>query len=304
MVGIYLQQKYRVKFLFDMRGFWADERVDGGLWNRDSFIFNKIYLFFKKQENKFIAKSDHIVSLTNESKEEIEKWKYTGKNNLCISVIPCCVDIKLFDRNNISVREIDSKREELGLSNSNKIVSYLGSIGTWYMLDEMLSFFKVYLEKESKSKFLFITKDDPQFIKSRADRVGVDFDRIRVVSSDRLSVPIYLALSDFSIFFIKPAYSKKASSPTKQAELMSMSIPVVCNAGVGDSENVLNKCESGVVVNNFCEEDYSNAIEQLINMEFKDQVLRNNAIHYFSLSSGVEKYNKIYNSFMLLQDEE
>ncbi|MFB6306546.1 MAG: hypothetical protein ABEH43_06090, partial [Flavobacteriales bacterium] len=33
LVGLKLKNKTGVKFLFDMRGFWADERVEGGLWN-------------------------------------------------------------------------------------------------------------------------------------------------------------------------------------------------------------------------------------------------------------------------------
>jgi len=41
-------------------------------------------------------------------------------------------------------------------------------------------------------------------------------------------------LSNASLFFIKPVWSKKASSPTKLAELMGLGIPVFSNSGVGD----------------------------------------------------------------------
>ncbi|MGB0932457.1 MAG: hypothetical protein ACPGVB_16865, partial [Chitinophagales bacterium] len=34
-IGLYLKRQFGVKFLFDMRGFWVDERVDGGLWDLD-----------------------------------------------------------------------------------------------------------------------------------------------------------------------------------------------------------------------------------------------------------------------------
>ena len=33
LVGLYMKRKFGTKFLFDMRGFWADERVDGQIWN-------------------------------------------------------------------------------------------------------------------------------------------------------------------------------------------------------------------------------------------------------------------------------
>ena len=68
-------------------------------------------------------------------------------------VIPCCTDENLFQSKNIS-----DKREELGIKKDDFILSYVGSIGTWYMLDEMLDFFKVLNEKKPNAKFLFITK--------------------------------------------------------------------------------------------------------------------------------------------------
>ena len=35
-----------------------------------------------------------------------------------------------------------SLKETLGISDDDFVISYLGSIGTWYMLPEMLDFFK------------------------------------------------------------------------------------------------------------------------------------------------------------------
>ena len=45
----------------------------------------------------------------------------------------------------------------LGLPENELVISYLGSIGAWYMLDEMLEFFSVIKEKYTGAKFLFIT---------------------------------------------------------------------------------------------------------------------------------------------------
>ena len=35
------------KLLFDTRGFWADERVDGGLWNLKNPIYNYLFEYLK-----------------------------------------------------------------------------------------------------------------------------------------------------------------------------------------------------------------------------------------------------------------
>jgi hypothetical protein len=52
-----------------------------------------------------------------------------------------------------------------------------------------------------------------------------------------------ISLFDTSIFFIRPTYSKKASSPTKQGEIMAMGIPLICNYGVGDTDEIVKKCK-------------------------------------------------------------
>ena len=47
LVGLSLKKRYKVRFLFDMRGFWADERVDGALWNLKNPLYKWVYNYFK-----------------------------------------------------------------------------------------------------------------------------------------------------------------------------------------------------------------------------------------------------------------
>ena len=54
MVGLAMKKKFKTKFLFDMRGFWADERVDGNIWDLKNPVFKIVYNFFKSQELKFL----------------------------------------------------------------------------------------------------------------------------------------------------------------------------------------------------------------------------------------------------------
>src|SRR6185312_823213 len=55
--GVAFKRKCNLPFIFDMRGFWADERVDGNLWNLNNPLFKTIYRFFKKKEIEFIKES-------------------------------------------------------------------------------------------------------------------------------------------------------------------------------------------------------------------------------------------------------
>ena len=46
-VGLYLKQKFGVKFFFDMRGFWADEKKDGGHWKANHPVLSRVYKYYK-----------------------------------------------------------------------------------------------------------------------------------------------------------------------------------------------------------------------------------------------------------------
>jgi len=69
MVGLGMKRRYGTHFLFDMRGFWADERVDGRIWNLSNPVFRAVFSYFKRREADFLAEADHIVSLTEEGKK-------------------------------------------------------------------------------------------------------------------------------------------------------------------------------------------------------------------------------------------
>jgi len=87
MVGLAMKKKYNTKFLFDMRGFWADERVDGKIWNLKNPIFNRVYRFFKRKERKFFLEVAHLISLTYAGKEEMVIWNGLEHLNNKIEVI-------------------------------------------------------------------------------------------------------------------------------------------------------------------------------------------------------------------------
>src|SRR5690242_6665636 len=102
LAGLLMKRKYRIRFLFDMRGLWADERVDGHLWDLDNPLYGLIYRFFKRRERDFLEQADHTVCLTRAGKREIRSWAHIRNNPVPITVIPCCADLEHFDPVRIS----------------------------------------------------------------------------------------------------------------------------------------------------------------------------------------------------------
>jgi len=289
LIGLSMKRRFKTAFLFDMRGFWADERVDGNIWNLKNPIYRWVYHFFKAKEKVFFSTADHIISLTNEGKKEILSWN--GFENLTdkISVIPCCVDIVKFDKKRVSTEMLKVKKSELGISDSQFILGYVGSIGTWYMLEEMLSFYKRSSKSLTNPLFLFVTKENENDIYRLSDNMDIPRKEIIVTSCYHNDMPLYMSLFNCSIFFIKPVYSKKASSPTKQGELMAMGIPVICNDKVGDTADIVRKYNSGLVISS---EKINESV--ISDYTFSESNAIEGAQEYFGLEKGVNTYGEIY----------
>ncbi|MBC7694084.1 MAG: glycosyltransferase [Burkholderiales bacterium] len=297
LIGLYCKRKFNSGFIFDMRGFWADERIDGKIWSKTNPIGSFLYSYFKKKEKEMLIHSDAIITLTHKAKTIILDWNI-GIAETKITVIPCCADLNHFSESNLDKDKLTLLQSNYPQLQNKFVLSYVGSLGTWYMADEMLECFKV-LSQKTDAHFLIITKDSKELLHKYAKKHDVSFDKLTIVSSSRADMPYYISLSAASLFFIRPSFSKSASSPTKMGELLSMGIPVITNSGVGDVDKIIHETNCGIVISAFNKKEYQQAISNLL--ENRNLYLNNTvstANLYFSLKEGVEKYAAVYNSFI------
>ncbi len=307
LIGLWAKRRFGTRFIFDMRGFWADERVEGRLWNLKNPIFRAVYLYFKRKEKEFLLESDATISLTSSAKAEIEQNLNSSKQlnkstnqQINISVIPTCADIELFNPEKVSGLATKQLRKNLGIDKDDFVLLYLGSLGTWYMLDEMLDFFeklKTDIGNRKECKFLFLTRDQ-EILKASIKKRGVQENDIIMTSCTRQKVPEHIAICDASIFFIIPTYSKKASAATKMGEVMAMGKPVITNTGWGDVETIIPETGAGVLVNDFSQTGYLEPINKFGKMQFDEKAISQHAIRLFSLSMGIDQIDELYSKVM------
>jgi hypothetical protein len=272
-----LKRAHGVKFIFDMRGFWADERVEGGLWKLGNPVFKSIYRFFKQKEKVFLTEADHTISLTENARQEILSWNL---NTAPITVIPTCVDMMLFDPAKVTETQKSEKRSALGIAPGDFVLLYLGSWGTWYMTNEMLTFFTALKTQKLNAKFLIITQDkiDLQQYPHRDDVI--------IRPAARQEVPLYIGLSDAAVFFILPSFSKKASSATKMGVIMAINVPLITNRGWGDAESIVRKAGGYLVDGPF-------PFESLAPVQSRDYCEQ-----HLSLKQGVLTYKSVYKKLL------
>jgi glycosyltransferase involved in cell wall biosynthesis len=256
-----------------------------------------VYRYFKKKEIEFFSEADYTISLTHNGKKVIHSWEKVKGQPIPIQVIPCCVDTELF--NPVHYPEKSEARNLLHLPQDSLVLTYLGSIGTWYMLPEMMAFFKELKQIKPQAKMLFITGEKPAQIHTEADKYDLSPQDFVIIKAKREEVPKYLMASDLSIFFIKPVFSKKASSPTKQGEIMAMGIPIICNTDVGDTDYVLKMYEAGILINEFDAPAYQQAIGQIEAVLASDRAqLRKGAKEFYGLEEGIKRYASVYKAVM------
>ncbi|MAY83393.1 MAG: hypothetical protein CMP59_04595 [Flavobacteriales bacterium] len=282
------------KVIFDFRGFWAEERVDGGLWEKTNIIYYQIYHYFRKAQEKAYKKADAIVSLTKSAKAEIVKSHDIPKEK--ITVVPCSADQSHFLPRAELVRSTIELRMDLNIEPSDMVIGYVGSLGTRYMLNEMLDCFKVILQSHPQSIFLIVTVSPLDELKQLLHEKDIE-SKVIVTTSTYKSVPRYMSLMDIALYFIKSGNSGVAVSPTKQAEFLSMGIPIITNSGIGDSKEIIEGNKVGMVIDEFSDSAYANIasnIERLRSIPSEEivKIARNK----LSLKSGVKSYRSLYQS--------
>jgi glycosyltransferase involved in cell wall biosynthesis len=269
-------------WLFDVRGLLAQEYVDGRHW-RQGGLLSRVAEHF---EQRLLRSADGLVFLTRRA----ARMKGAAGRGRPLAVIPCAVDLERFSFRPEARPRI---RALLGLRDEPLAV-YSGSLGSWYLHDQMLDFVSASREQLPRLHFLVLTPQR-EIVERAAERKGLS-SLLRTASVSPHEVPDYLSAADFGVSFIDPAPSKAASSPTKLAEYLACGLPAVLNAGVGDADE-LSAEPAWVLVKDLDPRGYRDAarrVDDLLSRPDRREVARGLAATRFSLSEAVRRYDALY----------
>ena len=291
-VGHLLKQLTGARTIFDMRGLWVDERVEGGLWQRHYWLDALLYTYYKRIERRLLAGASHIVVLTERVAALLPEL--SPRLGAGVTVIPCCADFEHFVPASAAQRL--QVRQQLTLPADGLVLCYLGSLGTWYLLEPMLRLFASAVEQRADVHLLIITKDWGAAYEAQLVALNLSAWRshIHIHPASREQVPCFLGAADIMLSFIKPSYSKIASSPTKLAEALAMGLPVICNAGVGDVDSIVQTLQAGVIVDSACC-DFSQLVTRLDAIKaMGGYELRQRARQACGLEVAAQRYHEVY----------
>jgi glycosyltransferase involved in cell wall biosynthesis len=288
-IALRLKRRFGIKMIFDVRGLMAEEYVDADHWKKGSVP----YRLTKTMESRALQASDGVVTLTEKIWPAIKDWKGLRGREVIHEIVPCCVDLDLF---RFSQSDRERVRAELHLQDRFVLV-YSGSIGGWYLTDKAADLFVALLKRKPLGHFLWLTGGDKRLIEKLMSDRGVNSNQFTVLNVRPAKVASYLSASDVGIAFYKPTFSRLATSPVKVSEYLACGLPVIVNAGVGDSDKFVAAQKVGGVVKDFEEGDYERAlvtIENLLAGNVRERA-RTLAENCFDVRrTGLERYARLY----------
>ncbi|GAA4303666.1 glycosyltransferase [Nibribacter koreensis] len=290
-LGYKLKTKYGVKFIFDMRGWWTDEKFESGA--RSGAIYKPLYKYLKSQEQKFFSTADKVVSLTHIGKDEIVKHGWAKENK--IGVIPTCVDFDTFQPYTAHQRKII--RVELGIPADAFVLIYSGSLGGAYNIKDIFKIYEALLQHIPQAYLLLLAKTVQGNVKAEIEAFNSTAQqKVIVTSAEYKDVHKYLVASDLGVILYEIKYSVIGRSPTKLGEYWASGIPVISPAGIGDVDYIINRfLGSGSLIKDLSnEESIKDALQEIVYNRVGKEALRKYALEYYDIDNGVQFYEALY----------
>ncbi len=256
VMAVAVKRATGARFLFDIRGFMAEEYVDVGTWPAGGALYRTT----KRMERWMVDAADGFVVLTTPARAMLTEWYPQTVRGKPLQVIPCCVDLRHVPR------EVALSRTQR--DGASRSVVYVGKLGGWYMTEEMAAFVAQAREADPTLRWRVWTQSDSTSLREVCARFGLSGHvDIGLVAPEALLGEI--VSSQAALSFIQPSLSKRASSPTKIGEYLGAGLPVISSAGIGDVDSLLldpfddGGAPVGVLVHAFDGDAYRDAIPPL-----------------------------------------
>ena len=287
---------FDLPYLFDMRGFWVDERIEQGRWFRGGWQVRAA----RRWEEGLIADAAGLVVLTEEARQEVLKvrrhsQKISPWSNDSVVVIPTCVDYGEFG--------LGGPGSAAGISHdlyqrlqASLVVGFVGAVDQAYCVEESLRLFDHILALRPDAHLLCLTRNSPALL-LHLERAQIPTEKVTLTSCTHEEMPRWLAMMDWGLLLRKVEPSHRGAMPTKLAEFFASGVRPIqygCNREV---RYWVKQAQSGVILPDLFEESLRNAARQVAEHQGSiDSLLgaRWRTAKHFDLREAVKAYDSLY----------
>lgn len=265
-------------WIFDMRGFYLEERIDNGQLRRGSAL----HRWLVRSEQLLLADADAVVVLSAAARDALSEGRL-GVRPADVRVVPCAVDLTAFP-------PVPRPPQH------PPVLAYAGSLGTGY-LGQAMGAFAARLHAHAGWR-LSIASRQPMDAMVEAARAGGLPDKDIATTTLRPSqVPAFLGRVDAGVLFLRQSLAKVASSPIKVGEYLASGLPVALSPGCGDASDWVEADRVGVVVDPGDDQSLTEGARRLqalvADPSIRDRC-RQAALRRLGLADGVATYERLY----------
>lgn len=227
-----------VPFVFDARGYWIDEQIEGGR----RFLSAVPLAAARRVERRLYQSAAAIVTLTQLHAEDLLEGKF-GHIDAPVVTIPTCADYTEFVPRE---RARNPPPREL-TGTAGPLIGIIGSVNASYRCTEMVALAAQVLRVRPDAKLVVLTEQREAFQEMCAS-AGIGLNRFLVRTVPHSEIPDWLPWIDWGVLFLVESDAKRASMPTKLAEFFAAGVRPVfsgCNAEV---RNWVLRAGTGLVV--------------------------------------------------------
>jgi glycosyltransferase involved in cell wall biosynthesis len=284
-----LRFRYGTQYLFDVRGYWIDEKVAEGQW----FTNARVYALAKRLERLLFRSAAGIVTLTGVMADDLRAGLLKDKPKIPVVVIPTCAD---FDRFRMDSLPSSAVSPELQQRFEGKlIIGMLGSVNASYCVQESLQLFSMLKGRREDAHLVWVTRQVEQ-ARALVGKAGISENDFTIVTSSFEDVPDWIRIMDWGLLLLNETFSKRGSMPTKLAEMFACGVRPIqygCNQEVRD--RVLQS-GSGVVLDDLSAAGMERAVEHIATTALSTEEVkrvREQTRAWFGLENGIDRYDKL-----------
>jgi len=221
-----------VKVIFDTRGMFPEEAVLAGYFPAASPAYQR----WKVIEQHLLDGADAIVNVSATFTEYIQ----TLTTNPQVQTISTSTNLELFRPNPVARA---SQRATLGFTPQDKVLLYVGSLGTkrgWHNLANLLAVYQVFQGEFPQSKLLIVTRSPHAPLQEALQQAGYQPADYRLVAaaspqetSDYAQAGDYAALSYYDVDSPLEQQVGRTVIASKSGEYLGIGLPMIVNQTAG-----------------------------------------------------------------------
>ncbi|WBA10855.1 glycosyltransferase [Salinivibrio kushneri] len=243
-----------IKSVYEVRGLWEITRLS----RQEGWDETDQFRFMAKMEAEACNAADAVITITEALKDLMVS---RGVDASKITVAPNCVHTDLF-----SPLEKDQElAKELGISDKDIVIGYIGSIVNYEGLDDLLDALALLIQ-DNVTNFKFLLVGDGAVLDELKQQVVELGLHDYVVITGRVpheEVQRYYSLVDITPFPRKPYLVCEAVSPLKPFEAMASQKAVIVSSCAALTE-IIEDGYNGLVFNKGCVTSFKNKLADLI----------------------------------------